>query len=129
MTDSRFYLGRAYDPINKTATTESLNYDPADLTTHAVVTGMTGSGKTGLCVALLEEAALSGIPAIIIDIKGDLTNLLLHFPNLAPQDFQPWIDPETARRARKTLEQLSADVAASWREGLNEWGLGEAEIL
>src|SRR5512139_142329 len=129
MTDSNFYLGRAYDPINKTPTSESVFYEAADLTTHAVVTGMTGSGKTGLCITLLEEAALAGIPAIIIDIKGDLTNLLLHFPNLAPQDFQPWIDPETARRAGKTLEQVSTDAAASWREGLNEWGLGEAEIL
>ena len=86
MTDSNFYLGRAYDPIKQTVSTEQVTYDPADLTTHAVVTGMTGSGKTGLCIALLEEAALKGIPAIIIDPKGDLTNLLLHFPDLAPQD-------------------------------------------
>ena len=83
-------------------------YDPADLTTHAVVTGMTGSGKTGLCIDLLEEAALQGIPAIIIDPKGDLTNLLLHFPDLAPGDFQPWIDPDLARRAGETLEQAAA---------------------
>src|SRR5512141_1398100 len=129
MTDPRFYLGRAYDPNTKTTSTEKVFYDPADLTTHAVVTGMTGSGKTGLCITLLEEAALAGIPAIIIDIKGDLTNLLLHFPDLAPQDFQPWIDPETARRAGKTLEQVSADAAASWREGLKEWGIAEAQIL
>ena len=106
MTESHFYLGRAYDPNIKTTTDEKVLYDPADLTTHAVVTGMTGSGKTGLCIALLEEAALAGIPAIIIDLKGDLTNLLLHFPDLAPQDFQPWIDPDTARRAGKTLEQI-----------------------
>jgi hypothetical protein len=129
MTDSHFYLGRAYDPTTKTTTTDQVYYDPADLTTHAVVTGMTGSGKTGLCITLLEEAALAGIPAIIIDIKGDLTNLLLHFPNLAPQDFQPWIDPETARRAGKTMEQLSTDAAASWREGLREWGMAEDRIL
>ena len=80
MADSNFYLGRAYDPIRQTVTEKVITYDPADLTTHAVVTGMTGSGKTGLCVILLEEAALNGIPAIIIDPKGDLTNLLLHFP-------------------------------------------------
>ena len=129
MTDSRFYLGRAYDPINKTTTTESVFYDPADLTTHAVVTGMTGSGKTGLCIALLEEAALQGIPAIIIDPKGDLTNLMLHFPDLAPQDFQPWIDPEMARRAGKTLEQLGIDAATSWREGLAEWGITQERVL
>ena len=129
MSDSPFYLGRAYDPTTKTTTTEKVFYDPVDLTTHAVVTGMTGSGKTGLCITLLEEAALAGIPAIIIDLKGDLTNLLLHFPDLAPQDFQPWLDPETARRSGKTLEQLSSDAAASWREGLKEWGLAEADIL
>lgn len=129
MTDPRFYLGRAYDPINKTTTSESVFYDPADLTTHAVVTGMTGSGKTGLCITLLEEAALAGIPAIIIDPKGDLTNLLLHFPDLAPQDFQPWIDPEMARRAGKTLEQLSVDASTSWREGLQEWDISADQIL
>jgi len=98
MTDSNFYLGRVYDPVKQTVTTQPTAYDPADLTTHAVVTGMTGSGKTGLCVAMLEEAALKGIPAIIIDPKGDLTNLLLHFPDLAPQDFQPWVDAEQAFR-------------------------------
>jgi hypothetical protein len=129
MTDSRFYLGRAYDPIKKTVTNESVYYDPADLTTHAVVTGMTGSGKTGLCIALLEEAALQGIPAIIIDPKGDLTNLLLHFPDLAPQDFQPWIDPEMARRAGKTLDHLAMDASTSWRDGLEEWGITPERLL
>ena len=129
MTDSNFYLGRAYDPIKKTVTNKQIDYDPADLPTHAVVTGMTGSGKTGLCIALLEEAALKGIPAIIIDPKGDLTNLLLHFPDLAPQDFQPWIDSELARRAGKRLDQLAADAAASWRDGLKEWGIPQERIL
>src|SRR5512142_272599 len=129
MTDSRFYLGRAYDPNTKTVTNEPVYYDPADLTTHAVVTGMTGSGKTGLCITLLEEAALAGIPAIIIDPKGDLTNLLLHFPDLAPQDFQPWIDPEMARRAGKTLDQLAMDASTSWKEGLQEWGIPQERVL
>src|SRR5690348_14897409 len=105
MTNSNFYLGRIFDLKSGKLSSEAVNYDPADLTTHAVVTGMTGSGKTGLCIGLLEEAALQGIPAIIIDPKGDLTNLLLHFPELAPQDFQPWIDPDLARRASKTIEQ------------------------
>ena len=129
MTDSRFYLGRAYDPIARTTTTEPVHYDPADLTTHAVVTGMTGSGKTGLCIGLLEEAALAGIPAIIIDPKGDLTNLVLHFPDLVPQDFQPWIDPEMARRAGKTLDQLAVDASTTWREGLQEWGITSERVL
>ncbi|HUE99880.1 MAG TPA: DUF87 domain-containing protein [Anaerolineales bacterium] len=129
MTDSIFYLGRAYDPITKTATEEEITYDSADLTTHAVVTGMTGSGKTGLCIVLLEEAALKGIPAIIIDPKGDLTNLLLHFPDLAPQDFQPWIDADLARRAGKSLEQVATDASNSWRDGLKEWGMPQEKIL
>jgi len=129
MTDSNFYLGRAYDPLKQTVKDKEITYDPADLTTHAVVTGMTGSGKTGLCIVLLEEAALHGIPAIIIDPKGDLTNLLLHFPDLAPQDFQPWIDSDLARRSGKSLEQVAADASNSWREGLREWGVPQERIL
>jgi hypothetical protein len=129
MTDSNFYLGRAYDPIRQTVTEKEIRYDPADLTTHAVVTGMTGSGKTGLCVVLLEEAALHGIPAIIIDPKGDLTNMVLHFPDLAPQDFQPWIDADLARRAGKSVEEIAADASLSWREGLKEWGIPQERIL
>src|SRR5436190_50014 len=129
MTDSNFYLGRAYDPTKQTVTDQQVDYDPADLTTHAVVTGMTGSGKTGLCITLLEEAALKGIPAIIIDPKGDLTNLLLHFPDLAPQDFQQWLDSDLARRAGKTLEQIATETATSWRNGLNDWNITPERIL
>src|SRR5512136_424399 len=120
MTD-KFYLGRIYDLAQGKLTDQPLQYDPADLTTHAVVTGMTGSGKTGLCIALMEEAALQGIPALIIDPKGDLTNLLLHFPELAPADFQPWLDAELARRQGKPVTQLAAETAALWRNGLAEW--------
>ncbi len=119
----KFYLGRLFDTNQAKTSDQPLQYDPADLTTHAVVTGMTGSGKTGLCIALMEEAALQGIPAILIDPKGDLTNLLLHFPELAPKDFQPWLDPELARRAGKTMEQASTDAALAWRNGLTEWGI------
>jgi DNA helicase HerA-like ATPase len=127
MTDDTFYLGRIFDDKTAKVTNTNLQYDPADLTTHAVVTGMTGSGKTGLCVALLEEAALLGVPAIIIDPKGDLTNLLLHFPNLLPADFQPWIDPEVARRADK-LEEIAKETSDLWRKGLNEWGISSDRI-
>jgi hypothetical protein len=129
MTDSHFYLGRAYDPAQKSVTEQKVTYDPADLTTHAVVTGMTGSGKTGLCIAMLEEAALKGIPAIIIDPKGDLTNLLLHFPNLAPQDFQPWMDADQARRTGKTAEQAAMEASLAWRNGLTEWGVPQERLL
>lgn len=129
MTDSRFYLGRAYDLAAQSVTSQPVHYDPADLTTHAIVTGMTGSGKTGLCIAMLEEAALQGIPAIIIDPKGDLTNLLLHFPELAPQDFQPWVDADQARRAGKTPEQAATEASLAWRSGLQEWGIERERIL
>ncbi len=121
--DGTFYLGRQFDPATGKLMDERVLYTPADLTTHAVVTGMTGSGKTGLCIGLLEEAALEGIPAIIIDPKGDLTNLLLHFPNLLPADFQPWIDPEAARREGKPIEQVAQETAERWQKGLADWGL------
>ncbi len=129
MTDNELYLGRLYNSTQKQITDKTFTYNLADLTTHAVVTGMTGSGKTGLCITLLEEAALQGIPAIIIDPKGDLTNLLLHFPNLAPQDFQPWVDPEMARRAGKSLEQAATETALSWRNGLGQWGIGTDRLM
>ncbi|MDO9130972.1 MAG: DUF87 domain-containing protein [Anaerolineales bacterium] len=129
MPDNKFYLGRRFDLATSKLSDQPLLYDPADLTTHAVVTGMTGSGKTGLCIALLEEAALQGIPALMIDPKGDLTNLLLHFPDLAPQDFQPWLDPEMARRAGQTLEGVAAQAAQAWRNGLSEWGLDRERLL
>ena len=89
----------------------------------AVVVGMTGSGKTGLCVNLLEEAVLDNIPAIIIDPKGDITNLLLTFPDLRPQDFQPWINVDEARRAGMDIPSYAADMAHRWREGLQSWGI------
>lgn len=129
MANSPFYLGRLFDIKNNQATSQAVDYDPADLTTHAVVTGMTGSGKTGLCIDLLEEAALQGFPAIIIDPKGDLTNLLLHFPDLAPQDFQPWIDPDVARRAGETMEQASNAASLAWRKGLQDWGINHERVV
>ena len=98
-----FYLGKTKDGL--------LLYDSKDLVTHAVCVGMTGSGKTGLCITLLEEAAIDGIPAIIVDPKGDLSNLLLTFPNLAPEDFQPWVN-----------EGDATQTANLWKEGLAQWG-------
>ncbi len=126
--DGKFFLGKIFDMQAGKLTDELLEYDPADLTTHAVVTGMTGSGKTGMCVGLLEEAAIEGIPAIIIDPKGDLTNLLLHFPDLLPTDFEPWIDPEVARREGKTITQTAQDTAENWKNGLASWGMGPNEL-
>src|SRR5574337_31357 len=101
-----FNLGKVFDPHTQALTDASLLYDPADLTTHAVCVGMTGSGKTGLCIDLLEEAALAGLPGILIDPKGDIANLLLQFPNLKPEDFQPWVNVDDARRAKLTVEEF-----------------------
>src|SRR5687767_13807949 len=103
-------------------------YDSRDLTTHAVYVGMTGSGKTGLCIALLEEAALDGIPAIAIDPKGDLGNLLLTFPELQPENFRPWIDESIAAREGVTSDQLAAQTAEQWKTGLAQWDEDGARI-
>ncbi|MBA4420339.1 MAG: hypothetical protein C0391_04255 [Anaerolinea sp.] len=127
-TSNLFFLGRKVDPTTGKASSENVYYDPADMTTHGVVTGMTGSGKTGLCIGLLEEAALQHIPAIIIDPKGDLTNLVLHFPDQKPLDFQPWVDPDVARKSGKTIETLAAETAKSWSDGLASWGIDSARI-
>ncbi|MGQ9652345.1 MAG: helicase HerA domain-containing protein [Phycisphaerae bacterium] len=97
-------------------------YDSRDLVTRAVVVGMTGSGKTGLCVTLLEDAAIDGIPAIVIDPKGDLTNLLLTFPELRPEDFRPWINEEDARRQGLDPDSYVAKQAELWRCGLSDRG-------
>ncbi|MBI3863644.1 MAG: ATP-binding protein, partial [Planctomycetia bacterium] len=93
-----FYLGREYNLDTREVRPDLVLYDARDLTTHAVCVGMTGSGKTGLCLALLEEAAIDGIPALIIDPKGDLSNLLLTFPKLRGEDFQPWVNEDDARK-------------------------------
>ncbi len=119
-----FYLGRVFDPKAGKITDQPMLYDPADLTTHGVVVGMTGSGKTGLCVGMMEEAALNGIPALMIDPKGDITNTLLHFPDLSASDFQPWVNADQARRDGKTVEQSAAEAAAAWEKGLADWGIG-----
>ncbi len=122
--DGRFYLGRLVNEGEEAP----YFYAPDDLTTHALVVGMTGSGKTGLCLNLLEEAALQDIPALMIDPKGDITNALLHFPNLAPADFQPWVNPVEARRQRQTVEELATNTAVAWRNGLAEWGIAPARL-
>lgn len=124
----KFFIGRHYDLKSGKTSDQATLYDPDDLTTHGVVVGMTGSGKTGLCINILEEAALNGIPALIIDPKGDIGNLLLHFPQLRAEDFQPWVDPDLARREEKPIEQVAAETAAMWKKGLAEWGLGAEQI-
>ncbi|MCD4739155.1 MAG: type IV secretion system DNA-binding domain-containing protein [Anaerolineae bacterium] len=123
-----FYLGKEYDVAKKKLTDRLLMYDARDLTTHAVCVGMTGSGKTGLCIDLLEEAAIDNVPAIIIDPKGDITNLLLTFPDLNPGDFRPWINVDDARRKGLSEEEFAAKQAELWRKGLASWGEDGARI-
>lgn len=116
-----FYLGRAYDLSAKKAKENLLLYDSKDLVTHAMCVGMTGSGKTGLCIGLLEEAAIDGIPALIIDPKGDLGNLLLAFPELKPEDFRPWINEDDARKKNLSADEFAAKQAELWKNGLASW--------
>jgi hypothetical protein len=123
-----FYLGKEFDPAANAIKDDLVLYDAKDLTTHAVCVGMTGSGKTGLCLSLLEEAAIDGVPAICIDPKGDLGNLMLAFPELRPADFQPWVDPSDAARKGLTVEELAAKTADTWRKGLAEWQQEPARI-
>jgi len=122
-----FYLGRECDPAGQSQG-EVVLYDSRHLLTHAVCVGMTGSGKTGLCVSLIEEAAIDGVPTIAIDPKGDLANLLLTFPGLAASDFRPWIDEDEARRAGLTPDAFAAQQAETWTKGLADWGQDGARI-
>src|SRR3954467_11021654 len=106
-----FYLGKTFDLATKRTSDELVLYDSKDLVTHAVCVGMTGSGKTGLCIAILEEAAIDGIPAIVIDPQGAPSNLLRTFPNLAPSDFRPWINEDDARKAGVSPDQFAQQQA------------------
>lgn len=117
-----FYLGRTFDLENRKLKDDLLLYDSKDLTTHAVCIGMTGSGKTGLCISLIEEAAIDGVPAILIDPKGDLANLCLTFPDLNPSDFRPWINLDSARQKGLSPDEYAAKQAETWKKGLSDWG-------
>src|SRR5262245_2231767 len=123
-----FYLGRAFDLRAGKARDELVLYDSKDLVTHAVCVGMTGSGKTGLCLSVLEEAAIDGIPALVIDPKGDLGNLMLTFPELRGDDFLPWINEEDARRKGLSAPDFAKQQAELWKKGLADWGQDGARI-
>ncbi len=123
-----FYLGRRHDVESDQSQPEPILYDAKDLTTHAVCVGMTGSGKTGLGVVLLEEALIDGIPVIAIDPKGDLGNLMLTFPKLRPEDFEPWIDAGEAARAGRSPGEHARFTAELWKKGLAEWDQKPARI-
>jgi hypothetical protein len=116
-----FYLGRHHDLTSKRSRNDLLLYESKHLVTHGLVVGMTGSGKTGLCLDLIEEAAIDGIPTIAIDPKGDLPNLLLTFPDLRAEDFLPWVNPEDAAKNGLSLNDFAAQQAALWKQGLAAW--------
>ena len=103
--------------------------DSKDLVTHGVCVGMTGSGKTGLCIGLLEEAAIDSIPALVIDPKGDMANLLLTFPNLSAGEFLPWVNADEAARSGQPFQQYASDQAELWKKGLKQWGQDEMLYL
>ncbi len=123
-----FYLGREFDLAKAALTPADVLYDSRDLTTHAVCVGMTGSGKTGLCIGLLEEAAIDGIPAIVIDPKGDLVDLALTFPQLDAASFRPWVNEDAARQQGMSADDFAAKEAAKWTKGLADWGQDAARI-
>jgi DNA helicase HerA-like ATPase len=116
-----FYLGRHYDLKKKKTQPDLVLYESKQLVTHGLVVGMTGSGKTGLCFDIIEEAAIDGIPAVVIDPKGDLGNLLLTFPELRPQDFAPWINEDDARKKGLSVADFAAQQADFWGKGLASW--------
>jgi hypothetical protein len=124
----QFYLGREYDPDTAKPDGGLVLYDSKDLVTHGVVLGMTGSGKTGLCLAMLEEAAMDNIPAIIIDPKGDISNLLLAFPALDAASFRPWVNAEDAAKKGISPEEHAEKTAALWKQGLEDWGQGSERV-
>ncbi|MBE0689228.1 MAG: DUF853 family protein, partial [Anaerolineae bacterium] len=121
---SNFYLGREVDAASgEVKRDDVVYYDSRDLTTHGLIVGMTGSGKTGLAIGLIEEAILDGVPAILVDPKGDLGNLLLTFPGFSPAEFQPWVQEDEARRENTTVAELAAKKAALWQKGLADWDI------
>jgi hypothetical protein len=123
-----FYLGRDYDLKQKSLGEDLIMYDSKDLVTHGVVLGMTGSGKTGLCLALLEEALMDGIPVIAIDPKGDIGNLLFTFPDISGEKLKPWVNEDDARRKGQTLDEYAGAQASMWEKGLADWGQSKERI-
>jgi DNA helicase HerA-like ATPase len=122
------HLGGLIDPGTHERTASDLQLESADLTTHGVIVGMTGSGKTGLGIVLIEEVLRAGTPALLVDPKGDLTNLCLTFPALDGASFRPWIDEGQAKAAGQTPDDFAAAQATAWSDGLAGWGYGAEQI-
>jgi hypothetical protein len=125
--ENGLYLGKELDPASGALGAPVL-LDPSDLLTHGLVVGMTGSGKTGQAIVLIEEALRRGVPVLAIDPKGDLGNLLLLFEGQDAASFAEWIDRDAARREGKDAAAAGAEAAQTWKNGLAEWGLSAADI-
>ena len=128
MAQRELRIGALIDPVTRKRTTEEVKIATADFTTHGVIVGMTGSGKTGLGVVLLEEALNADIPAIIIDPKGDLTNLLLTFPDFGAADFRPWVNESDAQKAGVSVDEFAAQQAKTWQDGLASWNIDSPAV-
>src|SRR4051795_3646532 len=123
-----FLIGGQIDPVKHERTDTLTTVPSGDFTTHGVIVGMTGSGKTGLGIVLIEDALRAGVPTLLIDPKGDLTNLCLTFPNLAANEFEPWVNDGDAQKAGLARADFATAQAKLWSDGLAEWGLGPADI-
>jgi hypothetical protein len=121
-------LGAAVDPATHTKTDSPIKLASGDLTTHGVIVGMTGSGKTGLGVVLIEECLSAGVPTLLIDPKGDLTNLCLTFPGLSAAEFRPWVNDGDAAKAGVSVDEFAAQQAKTWTDGLAGWGIAPGRI-
>src|SRR3954451_6183292 len=119
-----FLIGGVIDAGSHQRTGANTVISSGDLTTHGVIVGMTGSGKTGLGIVLIEDALRAGVPTILIDPKGDLTNLCLTFPTLSATDFEPWVNEGDAQKAGQSVADFAAAQAQAWTEGLSSWKLG-----
>jgi hypothetical protein len=125
---AELFVGGLLDPATHERTGEHVTLGTEDFTIHGVIVGMTGSGKTGLGVVVIEEVLSAGLPALLIDPKGDLTNLCLTFPDLDAGSFRPWVDEGQAKAIGQTPDDFAAAQAAAWTEGLAGWGYGPEQI-
>ncbi|MEO6398978.1 MAG: helicase HerA-like domain-containing protein, partial [Tepidiformaceae bacterium] len=123
----KLYVGKNFDPATK-ALGENFTLDAEDFTTHGLIVGMTGSGKTGFSSVIIEECLRNGVPVIAIDPKGDLTNLALAFDKLSPEQFAPWVDTVASERDGKSREEAASEASASWSKGLAEWGISQPDV-
>lgn len=123
-----FYMGSKFDLATSSRTKDLVLYNSKDLTTHGICLGMTGSGKTGLCTVILEEAIIDKIPVIIVDPKGDMSNLLLTFPGLRAEDLQPWVNQDDAAKKGLSVNEFATQQAQFWKDGLSEWNQDASRI-